>query len=139
MKVTQGCFSFLPDLTDDQIFRQVQHCIDKGYAVNIEFTDDPHPRNTYWEMWGLPMFEIRDAAAVMMELAACRKAQADRYIRISGFDATAGWESLRISFIVNRPREEAGFALSREEGRGRSQRYALHARAPARPDGGHSS
>ena len=26
---------------------QVQYCLDKGWAVNIEFTDDPHPRNTY--------------------------------------------------------------------------------------------
>ena len=46
MRITQGCFSFLPDLTDEQISAQVQYCLDKGWAVNIEFTDDPHPRNT---------------------------------------------------------------------------------------------
>ncbi len=87
MRVTQGCFSFLPELTDDQIRTQVQYCIDRGWAVNIEFTDDPHPRNTYWEMWGLPMFDIKDAAAVMLELDACRKVHAGRrYIRLSGFD-----------------------------------------------------
>ena len=62
MRVTQGCFSFLPDLTDEQISAQVQYCLGKGWAVNIEFTDDPHPRNTFWEMWGLPMFDLRDAA-----------------------------------------------------------------------------
>ena len=38
MKVTQGCFSFLPDLTDDQISKQVQYCLANGWAVNIEFT-----------------------------------------------------------------------------------------------------
>ena len=27
MRVTQGCFSFLPDLTDEQICRQVQYCL----------------------------------------------------------------------------------------------------------------
>ncbi len=43
---------------------QVQYCLGKGWAVNIEFTDDPHPRNTYWDMWGLPMFDLRDAAGV---------------------------------------------------------------------------
>src|SRR4029077_12548104 len=80
MRITQGCFSFLPDLTDDQIRAQVQYCIDHGWAVNIEFTDDPHPRNTYWEMWGLPMFDIQDAAAVMMELADCRKVYGGLYI-----------------------------------------------------------
>jgi len=33
MRVTQGCFSFLPDLTDEQISRQVQYCLGKGWAV----------------------------------------------------------------------------------------------------------
>lgn len=92
MRVTQGCFSFLPDLTDDQIAAQVQYSLEKGWAVNIEFTDDPHPRNTYWEMWGLPMFDLRDAAGIMHELAECRKIYGDRYIRISAFDSSHGWE-----------------------------------------------
>ena len=65
MRITQGCFSFLPDLTDEQISRQVQYCLGKGWAVNIEFTDDPHPRNSFWEMWGLPMFDLRDAAGAL--------------------------------------------------------------------------
>ena len=73
MRITQGTFSFLPDLNDRQIRAQAQYCIEQGWAVNIEFTDDPHPRNTYWEMWSHPMFDISDAAAVMMELNACRK------------------------------------------------------------------
>ena len=51
MRLTQGTFSFLPDLTDAQITAQVAYCIRNNWAVNIEYTDDPHPRNTYWEMW----------------------------------------------------------------------------------------
>ncbi len=124
MRLTQGCFSFLPDLTDDQIYKQVQYCLSKGWAVNIEFTDDPHPRNTYWEMWGLPMFDLADAAGVMMELAECRKVYGDRYIRLCGFDASHGWESVRISFLVNRPVREVPFALERQEVAGRGLRYA---------------
>ena len=135
MRITQGCFSFLPDLTDDQIRTQVQYCIDKGWAVNIEYTDDPHPRNTYWEMWDLPMFDIKDAAGVMLELDACRKAHADRYyIRLSGFDSSHGWESVRISFIVNRPKNEPGFRLVRTEGPGRSQIYSTQSYAVDRPE-----
>ena len=57
MKIRQGAFSFLPDLTDAEIHTQVQYCIDNGWAVSVEYTDDPHPRNTYWEMWGHPMFD----------------------------------------------------------------------------------
>ncbi len=135
MRVTQGCFSFLPDLSDEQIARQVQYCIDRDFAVNIEFTDDPHPRNTYWEMWGLPMFDIRDAAAVMLELAECRKVYGDRYIRLSGFDASHGWESVRLSFIVNRPQEEPGFGLTRSEAGGRVVRYTTRSYAAREPEG----
>ncbi|MBI5321864.1 ribulose bisphosphate carboxylase small subunit [Bradyrhizobium sp.] len=130
MRLTQGCFSFLPDLTDDQIYKQVQYCLANGWAVNIEFTDDPHPRSTYWEMWGLPMFDLADAAGVMMELAECRRVYGDRYIRLSGFDASHGWESVRISFIVNRPPQEVEFELLRQEVAGRSVRYTTVRRPP---------
>jgi ribulose-bisphosphate carboxylase small chain len=135
MRITQGCFSFLPDLTDDQILTQVQYCLDKGWAVNLEFTDDPHPRNTYWEMWGLPMFDLHDAKGVLIELNSCRKIYGDRYIRLSAFDSSHGWESVRISFIVNRPKLEEGFRLERSEAQGRVQRYATRACATDRPEG----
>ena len=135
MRITQGAFSFLPDLTDQKIAAQVDYCLSKGWAVNIEFTDDPHPRNTYWEMWGHPMFDIKDAAGVMLELQSCRKAYGDRYIRLSAFDASHGWESTRLSFIVNRPELETGFTLEREEGAGRRVRYRTRSYATDRPEG----
>lgn len=135
MRLTQGTFSFLPDLTDEQIKRQVKYCLDQGWAVNVEYTDDPHPRNTYWEMWGQPMFDLRDPAGVMLEVDACRKTFANYYVRISAFDATRGVESVRLSFIVNRPAEEPGFRLQRTELGGRSIRYTTHAYAADKPTG----
>lgn len=136
MRLTQGTFSFLPDLTDAQIGAQVAYCLRNGWAVNLEFTDDPHPRNTYWEMWGQPMFDLKDPAAVMYELAACRKVHGGRaYIRLSAFDATAGWESLRLSFITDRPAEEPGFGLERQEAGGRNIRYTAQSYAASKPIG----
>ena len=136
MRITQGTFSFLPDLTDEQITAQVQYCLDNGWAVNLEYTDDPHPRNTYWEMWGIPMFDVADAAGVMMELAACRKAHAGQnYIRLSAFDASHGWESLRISFITDRPAKETGFMLERQEMEGRRISYKTRSYAMDNPEG----
>lgn len=137
MRITQGAFSFLPDLTDEQIARQVQYCIDNGWAVNLEFTDDPHPRNTYWDMWGHPMFDIEDAAAVMYELGECRKVYGDsHYVRLSAFDSTHGWESVKLSFIVNRPKtEEPGFRLVRTESAGRNIRYTTQSYASEKPQG----
>ena len=70
-----------------------------------------------------------------MELDACRKIYGDRYIRLSAFDSSHGWESVRISFIVNRPKNEDGFRLERTEGPGRTQRYATRAYATDRPEG----
>jgi ribulose-bisphosphate carboxylase small chain len=135
MRLTQGTFSFLPDLTDEQIRGQVEYALGKGWALGIEYTDDPHPRNTYWEMWGLPLFDLHDAAGVMQEVLACRAAQPLQYVRINAFDATRGWETVRLSFIVHRPPEEPGFRLGRIEDRGRTIRYSLHSYATDRPSG----
>ncbi len=135
MRVTQGAFSFLPELTDEQIAKQIKYCINNGWAVSVEYTDDPHPRNTYWEMWGMPMFDLKDPAGIMLEVNDCRKAFSNHYIRVNAFDASNGVESLRLSFIVNRPDEEPGFRLERAEKGGRNITYTTHAYATDRPSG----
>lgn len=135
MRLTQGTFSFLPDLGDEQIRAQIEYCLTNGWAVSLEYTDDPHPRNTYWEMYGNPMFDLKNAAGIMAELQACRKTFPRHYIKLNAFDATRGVESLRLSFIAQWPAQEAGFALLREENKGRTQRYTLRAYAMDRPEG----
>ena len=134
-RLTQGQFSFLPDLTDAEIVLQVEYGLRKGYAWRVEHTDDPHPRNTYWEMYGNPMFDLRDAAGVMLELQACRKAFPSHYIRLMAFDSTRGVESIAMSFIVNRPKREPGFQLERQEVEGRSMRYSVRGYASDAPEG----
>ena len=124
MRITQGAFSFLPDLTDAQIRDQVEYCLRNEWAVGVEHTDDPHPRNTYWEMWGNPMFDLKDAKGVMMEIEDCRKAHPQAYIRVNAFDSTRGWETVRLSFIVNRPDVEPTIRMTRTDVRGRSQLYS---------------
>jgi ribulose-bisphosphate carboxylase small chain len=135
MKLTQGTFSFLPDLTDDEIRAQVDYALGRGWACSIEYTDDPHPRNVYWNMWGQPMFGLKDAAGVMQELLACRRAHPSDYIKVNAFDSTRGVESMCLSFIVNRPADEPGFALERAEDTGRTIRYATRPYAATQPSG----
>jgi len=136
MRITQGTFSFLPDLSNEQIVKQLQYCLDNGWAVGIEYTDDPHPRNTFWEMFGNPMFDLRDAAGIMMEIENCRKTFPNHYIRVTAFDSTHTVESVVISFIVNRPKDEPGFRLVRQEVDGRRMRYSIESyAAQARPEG----
>jgi ribulose-bisphosphate carboxylase small chain len=134
-RLTQGQFSFLPDLTDDEISMQIEYGLGKGYAWSVEYTDDPHPRNTYWEMYGNPMFDLEDAAGVMMELKACRKTFPNHYIRMLAFDSTRNVETIAMSFIVNRPPKESGFGLVRQEVNGRSMRYTVRAYSTDRPEG----
>jgi ribulose-bisphosphate carboxylase small chain len=135
MRITQGTFSYLPDLTDDEIRAQVQYAVDRGWAVAVEFTDDPHPRNVLWEMWGLPMFGIADAAAAMHEVSECRAAYSGHYIRVSAYDANLGRQTTALSFIVNRPASEPGFRLDRQEASDRRIRYSLHPYATDQPAG----
>jgi len=135
MRLTQGTFSYLPDLTDQQISSQIEYCLQRGWAVSVEHTEDPHPRNTYWEMYGNPMFDLKDAAGIMREVEDCRRTFPNRYIKVNAFDASRGVESLRLSFLVARPLEEPGFELLREEGPGREVRYSMRSYATRRPEG----
>ena len=59
MRLTQGTFSYLPDLTDDQITKQIAYAVSQNYSVSIEYTDDPHPRNAYWDMLKIILVESR--------------------------------------------------------------------------------
>ena len=135
MRLTQGTFSYLPELSDAQIAKQIEYSLANGWAVAIEYTDDPHPRNTYWEMYGMPMFDLRDAAGILAEVNACRRTFPRHYIKVNAFDASRGRESMRLSFIVNRPAHEPGFALTRTEGPGRTLRYTTRAYSSDRPEG----
>ena len=134
-RLTQGQFSYLPDLTDVQISKQIEFALKKNFSVGIEYTDDPHPRNTYWEMFGNPMFDLKDPAGILKEINACRKTFPNHYVRVTAFDSTQGVESVRMSFIVNRPAKEPGFGLARQEVDGRQVRYRISSYATDKPEG----
>jgi ribulose-bisphosphate carboxylase small chain len=135
MKITQGTFSFLPPLTDEEIEAQIRYATGNGWSVSLEHTDDPHPRNTYWTMWAPPLFDLVDPAPFMAELRACREAFPEQYIRAIAYDRTHGRQSIRLMFIVNRPTHEPGFRLDRSEGADRRIGYTTHAYAVDRPAG----
>ena len=127
VRITQGTFSYLPDLTDEQIALQIQYGMERGWAPSIEFTNDPHPRNAYWEMWGMPMFDVGDASQVVRELNRCREAFPQHYIRVSLYNSQLTKHTTALQFIVNRPAYEPGFRLERQPGP--VPRYVLHSYA----------
>ncbi|WP_433172470.1 ribulose bisphosphate carboxylase small subunit [Actinoallomurus sp. CA-150999] len=135
MRIAQGTFSYLPDLTDGEISAQIAYALGNGWPCSVEFTDDPHPRNAYWEMWGLPMFDLRDAAGVLHEINECRRAHPHDYVRLNAYDARYGRQTTALSFIVQRPTAEPGFRLDRTETADRRVRYRTHPYALDRPAG----
>jgi len=133
MRITQGTFALLPDLTDDEIEAQLRYAVDQGWAISVEHTDDPHPRNTFWELWDLPMFDVEDPRAALAEVQACREAFPDEYVKVTAFDNSKGRETIALSFGVQRPGTEPGFRLDRQTRPGRTVGYTAHAYAADRP------
>ena len=137
MRITQGTFSYLPDFTDEEIEAQIRYSLEHGWAIMVEYTDDPHPRNSYWEMWGLPLFdlELDQVDIAMREVRACREANSGLYVKVSAYDRSLGRQTTALSFIVNRPADEPGFRLERQETADRQIRYTLSPYATERPRG----
>jgi len=89
----------------------------------------------YWTMWGNPMFDLKDPAAIMLEVNGCRKTFPRHYIRVNGYDSRYGKQTTALSFIVQRPPKEPGFRLERQESADRVIRYELHSYATDLPEG----
>jgi ribulose-bisphosphate carboxylase small chain len=137
MRITQGTFSFLPDFTDEQIAAQLRYALRNGWAIMVEHTDDPHPRNSLWEMWGAPMFDLgeHEVDVALRELRAAREACPREYVKLVCYDRSLGRQTTALSFIVGRPEFEPGFRLERQEKADRQIRYALHSYATDAPAG----
>ena len=137
MRITQGTFSYLPDLTDEQIEAQLRYALDNGWAVMVEHTDDPHPRNSLWDMWGQPLFDlgVDEVDVAMREVRAAREACPHEYVKVVAYDRSLGRQTTALSFIVGRPPSEPGFRLERQEKADRQIRYTVHAYATDQPQG----
>ena len=121
MRITQGTFSFLPDLTDEQIEAQLRYALRHGWAIMVEHTDDPHPRNALWEMWAPPQFDLieDDVDVVMSEIRGAREAWPHGYVKVVCYDRSLGRQTTALAFVVGRPPVEPGFAVA-APGQGRS-------------------
>jgi ribulose-bisphosphate carboxylase small chain len=137
MRITQGTFSFLPDLTDEQIEAQLRYALRNGWAISVEHTDDPHPRNALWEMWAPPQFDLieDDVPSVMSDIRAARDAWPHGYVKVVCYDRSLGRQTSALAFVVGRPGNEPGFRLERQEGPDRRVRYTLHSYATEAPQG----
>jgi ribulose-bisphosphate carboxylase small chain len=127
MRITQGTFSHLEDLTDEQITAQLRYALRNGWAILVEHTDDPHPRNPLWEICGEPLFDLpeRDVSVAMEAVREARNASPDDYVKVVCYDRSLGRQTTALAFLVQRPQNEPGFRLERSEGSDRRIRYTL--------------
>lgn len=94
-------FSYLPALSEAQLARQVAYILDQGLIPAVEFTLTPGPRNVYWSMWGLPLFEVVAVEDVLATVASCAEAHPAAFVRLIGYDPHR--QGQVASFVVRRP------------------------------------
>lgn len=94
-------FSYLPELSAEQLGDQIRSILKRGLVVGIEFSEAPDPYSHYWTLWRLPLFDIDDPAAVLTELDSCRQANPGAYVKVNGYDPVR--QGQVVSFIVYRP------------------------------------
>ena len=79
-------FSYLPAMTADNIKKQVEYLVKKGWNPAIEHTEPEYLMDSYWYMWKLPMFGETSAEKVLAEAEACHKANPGNHVRLVGYD-----------------------------------------------------
>lgn len=81
-----GTFSYLPEMTADEIRKQVEYIVNQGWNPAIEHSEPENAFGTYWYMWKLPMFGETDVDAVLNEVQLCQKSNPDNHVRLVGYD-----------------------------------------------------
>jgi ribulose-bisphosphate carboxylase small chain len=79
-------FSYLPAMTKDDIKKQVEYLVRKGWNPAIEHTEPENAFDHYWYMWKLPLFGETDTDRILGEADACHKAHPANHVRLVGYD-----------------------------------------------------
>jgi ribulose-bisphosphate carboxylase small chain len=81
-----GTFSYLPQMTPDQIRKQIEYIVSKGWNPAIEHTEPEFASSNYWYMWKLPMFGESDVDAILAEIEECKSSNPGHHVRLVGYD-----------------------------------------------------
>jgi ribulose-bisphosphate carboxylase small chain len=79
-------FSYLEQMSGDELRKQVQYIVDRGWNPAIEHCEPENAMNHYWYMWKLPMFGETDVDRILSEAEACRKANPKHLVKLIGYD-----------------------------------------------------
>ena len=79
-------FSYLPPMNDEELRKQVQYIVDRGWNPAVEHCEPENAMMHYWYMWKLPMFGETDVDRILSEAEACRKANPKHLVKLIGYD-----------------------------------------------------
>ncbi len=79
-------FSYLPEMTEEEIRNQVAYVIEQGWTPGIEHTEPENAGGDFWYLWKLPLFGEEDVDAVLKEAALCHQEHPEHHVRLVGYD-----------------------------------------------------
>ncbi len=79
-------FSYLPPMTPEQIRKQIEYLVSKGWNPAVEHTEPENATSNFWYMWKLPLFGETDVDVILAEVEACHKAPPENHLRLIGYD-----------------------------------------------------
>merc|ERR1712054_24722 len=90
--------SYLPQLTNNDIRKQIEFVISNNWTPSLEFSEDGdiylntrmgpgYYDNRYWSMHKLPMFGCSNSESVVQEIENCKREFPTSKIRVLGFDS----------------------------------------------------
>ena len=81
-----GTFSYLPEMTPQQLRRQVEYIVARGWNAAIEHAEPGRETGSYWNLWTLPMVGETSADRILAVAEACHKAHPHHLVRLIGYD-----------------------------------------------------
>src|SRR3569832_2291110 len=79
-------FSYLPEMTKEQIRKQVEYIVSKGWNPAVEHVEPESAFDHYWYMCTRPMFGETNVYTILAEAEACHKAHPKNHVRLVGYD-----------------------------------------------------
>ena len=124
MRITQGAFSFLPDLTDDEIRAQIEYASTTAGRSRSSTPTTRIPATSTGRCGACRCSTSRTPRRACCEVNACRKAHPSHYIRVNAFDCDA---RRRVDVpVVHRQPPERGARLPPRAAGARGPQAALH-------------
>merc|ERR1719482_2046737 len=91
--------SYLPQLSNEDIRRQIDYMIRNNWTPSLEFSEDGdvylntqmgpgYYDNRYWSMYKLPMFGCNDPSSVVREIENCSREFPGAKVRVIAYDST---------------------------------------------------